>query len=272
MQSKPAKTATPTVSPAAFGYLVVGRPMEAKFQSLGQHFNISYLPYHLSENAEQTLMGRHICLWLAKDVGDIEVVAYIIWPGTGILSLGEGLNANHPSRLVELGRDSGTFQSDGSSANIIMQELLNLATRPCILFVRSPPMQEDFLEEEARRLSFCAKAVNWTSELEAFLDAAALSGDAVKSSQIHHWYQKTITTLQTADQTAFLFDPTRFLAGMLKHLHHTLLNVNRLDVNQKSRTGGPVLIPMCFVRSWKEEVISMVQKDFTVIQHMMTNK
>ncbi|KAF9524706.1 hypothetical protein CPB83DRAFT_897637 [Crepidotus variabilis] len=265
MQSTTSQTPQVTMpsqkpTPPSFGYLIVGRPMEAKFQSIGQYFHVSYLPYQTSENAVETLMGKDICLWLggkhffflplydfeelrlighSLDAVDTEILAYIIWPGAGILILGEGLNSGKPSRMVKLGVQSGSFESGGSNANIIMQELLYLGPRPCVLFVRSL-MQEDFLQEEAARLSFRKRAVDWVCDLEGFLDAAALSGNAVQSSQIHHWHRKVMIGLQTADRTSFLFDPTRFLVGMLKHLHQTLLRVNHLDVNKMSKTGGPV--------------------------------
>ncbi|KAF9531550.1 hypothetical protein CPB83DRAFT_833649 [Crepidotus variabilis] len=269
MQSTTPQTTTPSRKPISpsFGYLIVGRPLEAKFQSIGQYFHVSYLPYQTSENAVETLTGKDICLWLG-DAVDTEILGYIIWPGEGILTLGEGLNSGKPSRMVKLGAQSGSFESGGSNANIIMQELLYLGPRPCVLFVRSL-MQEDFLQEEAARLSFRKRAVEWVCDLESFLDAAALSGDAVQSSQIHHWHRKVMIGLQTADRTSFLFDPTRFLVGMLKHLHQTLLSVNRLDVNKMSKTGGPVLVPMCFVRSWKENVVDASTNDLTVIHAMM---
>lgn len=178
------------------------------------------------------------------------------------------LSSSKPSRLITIGSTAGS-RFEATTPNTIVEELLRIALRPCLLFVRWPAQPDNVLEE-ATRLSFTLQATQWINDLEAFLNEAAIMGDAVQSTQIHHWYRKTLGTLQTADRASFLFDPTRFLAGMLRHLHQTLLKVNHLDVNAVSRKGGPILIPVCFIRDWKENLLQEIHGNMSVIRNLLS--
>lgn len=96
-----------------------------------------------------------------------------------------------------------------------------------------------------------------------FLDSSAIPGDAVGSHALAEWYKVKFGELRAIPPNRFLFDPTLLVAGIVEDLGMTLANVNRLDVRNKS-----ILIPLCFVRAWFEELKNRLGGDDLLLQRI----
>jgi hypothetical protein len=120
--------------------------------------------------------------------------------------------------------------------------------------------------DSALQLSFSTLAQNWVNDLTHFLEDVDINfGDTVPASSIQAWYSHILKTLREADPKLYLFDPTVFVARLLIHLRSTLQHVNHFDINGVTKSGGPVFVPLCFIRSWKEEFLSGLNKDLTFL-------
>lgn len=173
------------------------------------------------------------------------------------------MTSKEPSRLVDLGIDTGSFESH--APNTIIHELLNINLKPCVLFIKWPVLPT-IVKDSASQLSFSTLAQNWVNELCQYLEDVEVNfGDAVPASSLQEWYSHTLKRLREADPKQYLFDPTIFLARLLIHLRSTLQNVNHFDINGATKSGGPVFVPLCFIRSWKREFISKLNEDLTTL-------
>ena len=175
------------------------------------------------------------------------------------IDLNDRLTAKEPSRLIDLGTDVGSFE--GLAPNTVIQELLLINQRPCVLFIRWPTLPSAVVDAAAQ-LSFSVLAQNWINDLAQFLeDTEVTLGDAVPASKFQEWYSRTLKVLHSADPRQYLFDPTLFLSRLLIHLRSTLHMIHHFDINGTTRSGGPVFVPLCFIRRWKEELILKIHEN-----------
>lgn len=174
-----------------------------------------------------------------------------------------------PSRIIDLGTDIGNFETH--APNAIINELLLVNEKPCVLFIKWPTLHT-LVTDAASQLSFSSLAQNWITNLCQFLDDAETNlGDAVPASKLQEWYSQTLRRLRDADPNRYLFDPTLFLARLLIHLRSTLYTVNHFDINGATKSGGPVFVPLCFIRCWKEGLLSKLHEDLTILRGLITN-
>ena len=165
--------------------------------------------------------------------------------------------------------ETGSFEDH--ALNTIIHELLNINLKLCVLFIKWPALPT-LVMDSASQLSFSTLAQNWVDDLSQFLEDVDMNiGDAVPASSLQEWYSCALKRLREADPKQFLFDPTIFLARLLVHLRSTLQNVNHFDINGATKSGGPVFIPLCFIRSWKKEFLSNLNKDLTMLREFVAN-
>lgn len=263
---------------------------------MGEYFFLSYLPKGFPERIEEL----KVCLWLGSgksriyssdmmsktfqntslrwlpfSFGQVKgysplVMRECVFHDIRLqLSDTKSLTSRAPSRLIDLGMDVGTFETH--APNAIIQELLHVNQRPCVLFIRWPTLHT-LVTDAASQLSFSALAQNWINDLCQFLEDAEVNlGDAVPASRFQEWYACTLKYLREADPKRYLFDPTLFLARLLIHLHSTLYTINHLDINCATKSGGAVFVPLCFIRCWKEKLLSELHGDMAILRGLISD-
>jgi hypothetical protein len=165
--------------------------------------------------------------------------------------------------------ETGSFE--GHAPNTVIHELLNINLKPCVLFIKWPTLPT-LVKDSASQMSFSVLAQNWVNDLAQFLEDVEMNfGDAVPASSFQEWYSRTLKRLREADPKQYLFDPTIFLARLLIHLRSTLQTVNHFDINGATKSGGPVFVPLCFIRSWKKDFLSKLNEDLTVLRGFVAN-
>ena len=153
---------------------------------------------------------------------------------------------------------------------MIVHELLHVNRKPCMLFVRWAAVPT-LVVDEATELSFTARAQHWVNDLVQFLESGECGGDSFPASKLQEWYATTLNTLRGADSRQYLFDPTLFLSRMFIHLRTTLVTINRFDINGVARSKGPIFVPLCFMRSWKDELLTKLQGDQTTLSEFIAD-
>ncbi|KDR68946.1 hypothetical protein GALMADRAFT_1353413 [Galerina marginata CBS 339.88] len=240
---------TSTSQQPGFGYVILQHTQAATFTPLGSYFSISYLPNSLPGDIEDLQM----CLWLGP-------VVLLIWPGRGILSLA-ALSVAHPSRMVTLGRDTGSFVNS-DAPNEVARELLMINPDPCLLFIRwSNPIT--LVEVEARDLSFVTLSLKVVTGCMEYLQARGIRGDVVESPALADWFAITSKEFEDAGREKFLFDPSVLIVGIISHLGLTLEGVNKFDINRE----GFLFIPLVFIRDWSKSMMDRLmgpERDATV--------
>jgi len=176
------------------------------------------------------------------------------------------LSIRQPSRVIYFLSDTSGFETH--TPNLIVHELLHVNQKPCILFMWWPALPS-LVTDEATKLSFIARAQYWVNDLVQFLEGEECVGDSFPASKLQEWYAATLKILCSVDPRHYLFDPTVFLVRMLVHLRSTLLNVNRFDINGATKSKGPIFVPLCFVRSWKEELLPKLHGNQSVLSELM---
>ena len=139
-----------------------------------------------------------------------------------------------------------------------------LTDHPCLLFIRWS-LEPNAVENEALSLCLSTRVTNFLGSLVKYLESVAVEGDAVSSSRISDWYHATGSTLKKAARNDYLFDPTLLVKGIAVDLFSTLKAINKLDATSK-----PILIPLCFIRTWASDLVERIGQDVTAIKSYVT--
>jgi hypothetical protein len=168
------------------------------------------------------------------------------------------LNKHHSSRIIKLVEVAGQFTLNPPTA--IAQDLMLFNNHPCLLFIRCSS-EPNAIDNEALSLCVSTRVTNFIGSLVKYLESVAVEGDAVSSSRISDWYHATGNTLKKANRNDYLFDPTLVVKSIAMGLFSSLKEVNKLDATSK-----PILIPLCFIRSWASGLTEKIEQDVTTIK------
>ncbi len=125
--------------------------------------------------------------------------------------------------------------------------------------------------EDAQSLSFAALAEKWVNNLAGFMESSAIGEwDSAPAGQLHIWYERSMKTLRTSDPSLFLFDPTVLLLRLIVHLQSILISRHNFAINKPGKSKASVLIPLDFVRKWKEELLTEMRNDPATIRGLLS--
>ena len=165
---------------------------------------------------------------------------------------GSRFSAENPSQYVPC-----DFQNDGSmgadiSSDTVLNELLNIGTSPCLVFVRrEKAVTQPVPDDESARLSFVTLAKRLAGDCRQFLEGKKIASvNAVPSPALQAWFASAKTTLQAVNEQEFLFDPCALLIGLIHHFGERMKVEHKLVINQPDIVG--IAVP--FIQSWEESL------------------
>ena len=158
------------------------------------------------------------------------------------------LSIEHPSLVCKL--ESSESMPTDTSSNIVFNELLNIGTSACLVFVRRCiSNSQDSLIEESKRLSFVSLAARMSQDCHAFLVRRKVHVvNSVPSPVLGNWFATTKKELQMRNEKDFLFDPCTLLVGIVKHFEQWMRTEHKLEINREEVVG--IAVP--FIERWKE--------------------